>query len=420
MESVEQLVDMLAVALDCRVVDEEDTYRFIIGSHMSTPIAKSDLERIRQDIAEFYDLDGVAVLFNGSYEVLLLQNSIPMRRSEEFVLEDTKNGIKYILGPPSKSYLICILERLANTVDLEGIRKNRPTSRVLFRTRYLNDQGEWDLFSFLRSVLGAYDSLTIVSTENLPQGSWQRYADAYFFQLGYNLDSAVIRYRYLDDLVRPARISTLRRSSRKDLDVPRRFYISDLVHHYHLGVSAESPMLEFLSYYHVAEHFFENIYQDDLVMQVQETLTSPGFSYRRKKDIQGLIKKVSRAVQVRDEQFVVNEQVALRLTLERYVNIDQLVGDLNSFDPELLDRYASQVVEFSGGDAVTLNSADVASRIAALSKRIYKTRNALVHSKDGAKSRFVPFEHDKQLLDEVPLVRFIAEQIIIATSTLPS
>ncbi len=39
-----------------------------------------------------------------------------------------------------------------------------------------------------------------------------------------------------------------------------------------------------------------------------------------------------------------------------------------------------------------------------------------MHSKDGAKSRFIPFSHDGQLVREVPLMRFIAEQIIIATS----
>ena len=39
--------------------------------------------------------------------------------------------------------------------------------------------------------------------------------------------------------------------------------------------------------------------------------------------------------------------------------------------------------------------------------------NAIVHSKEGEKSKYEPFKHDKQLAKELPLIRAVAEEIII-------
>jgi hypothetical protein len=263
-------------------------------------------------------------------------------------------------------------------------------------------------------------TLNITSETERPRTVWKQYADAVFFHVGYNLDAPVIPDRNLSELLRPVKISSMRRSDQAELDAPHRVYVSDLVYHYQLGVSAESPMLEYISYYHVAEHWFEDIYQDDLVQQIQLTITSPSFSYKRKKDLRDLIRKVSRAVQLRDEQLVINEQVALRLTLTKYIDVRQLVADLNAFDSKLLNWYANHVVRFCDGDMVMFDQPDASKILTSLSNRIYKTRNALVHSKEGSKGKFVPFADDRDLIPEVPLMRFVAEQIIIATSTIPS
>ena len=124
-------------------------------------------------------------------------------------------------------------------------------------------------------------------------------------------------------------------------------------------------------------------------------------------------------MQLRDEQLVINEQVALKLTLARYVDVSRLVADLNAFDSKLLDWYAMNTVAFCDGNRVILNQPDAAAVFASLANRIYRTRNALVHSKEGAKAKFVPFTDDRDLIPEVPLMRFIAEQIIVATSIIP-
>jgi hypothetical protein len=114
-----------------------------------------------------------------------------------------------------------------------------------------------------------------------------------------------------------------------------------------------------------------------------------------------------------------DELKSLKLTLEKFIDPADLVGKLREYDESLIVHYKQDKVEFSGGDTVNLEiTNDDQQIITLLSKRIYKTRNALVHSKDGSRDKFIPFKHDKVLVREVPLMRFIAEIIIVGSSKL--
>lgn len=75
-------------------------------------------------------------------------------------------------------------------------------------------------------------------------------------------------------------------------------------------------------------------------------------------------------------------------------------------------------VTFAAGDEVDLRDSDTSLVFKKLAGRIYRTRNSIVHSKESDKARYTPFRDDRILVKEVPLLRFISEQIIINTSKL--
>jgi hypothetical protein len=60
-----------------------------------------------------------------------------------------------------------------------------------------------------------------------------------------------------------------------------------------------------------------------------------------------------------------------------------------------------------------IRGADEEGARSAIAKGIYKVRNALVHAKEGELPKYAPFAHDDELTREIPLMRFIAEQIVI-------
>lgn len=58
---------------------------------------------------------------------------------------------------------------------------------------------------------------------------------------------------------------------------------------------------------------------------------------------------------------------------------------------------------------VDWDSADAIKRIV---NRIYKVRNAIIHSKQGKGGIYRPFLHEAELSKEIPLIRCVAERVI--------
>ncbi|WUD75254.1 hypothetical protein OG937_27965 [Streptomyces sp. NBC_00510] len=336
---------------------------------------------------------------------------------EEEVDSSDENGLKFRLGAPSLEYALHLLfaARKDGPGSLSAVTRN--IQRRLREIRYAVDteSDEYVDSISLADFLGrslSFTTLQIGSPKN--RQDFQDIADAFLFQLAYNYD---LSYRVppgFDHLFSLGQIRRRRRAGAGAPDAPRMTYSSDLVHHYQLAVSAESPMLQYLSYYHIAEHFFEKVFNDDFVEQVRRKIADPSFSLKRSKDIQGIIKLVTATQRrVRDEGGV-DEQRALMLVLERFVDNARLVADIRAHDDALIQHYKACSPSFSENVLADLTLERDAEVRSALAKRIYMTRNSLVHAKDGARPRYFPFVNDAELIQEIPLVRFCAEQIIIA------
>ncbi|WP_327097131.1 hypothetical protein OIE68_45960 [Nocardia vinacea] len=334
----------------------------------SLTLSSTDLARIVDEVNSYSILDEAAVALKSSAEMLVRgagsysQNSLAAMGTgrDDFVASNDSEGISYTYGRPSDSYLAYILISIC--------RRDSPPRLLsphffgeMGRTRR-GRGGTTGLFTALRSTV-RIRVLKIESSQPVAPEEWSAYADDFFFHIGYSINAALIRHRYLDDMLWPVRTSNMRHL--RSLDAPKRTYISDLVYHYQLGLATESPMLEYVSYYHVMEHWFEAIVQQGLIVKVQSEIMDPSFSYKNTKDIQRLIRLIAKTVQSKDDDIVFNEQTALRLTLDRYVRIDRLVEEISIFDPNLLDYYARNIVEFSAGDRVELRCSDPTDAIAA-------------------------------------------------------
>ena len=61
----------------------------------------------------------------------------------------------------------------------------------------------------------------------------------------------------------------------------------------------------------------------------------------------------------------------------------------------------------------TFDNGSATDNVAGLiASRIYKVRNAIVHSKKQTFGAFIPFKHDRALSYEIPLVKCVAEEVI--------
>jgi hypothetical protein len=325
---------------------------------------------------------------------------------------DPDNQIAYTLGLPSKPYRVFFLNILlarSGASQEARLHIRRRIQRGEDSARMRRREASTTFFDYLAANFSFVPTLKVASATPRQLTDFLGLVSGFIFQFSYNTSIPVIEMRFLDQILRSARMERIRRSSLDEIEPPRRVYIPDLVGHYQMGLSTDSPPLQFLSFYHIAAHFFEAVYTEDMIQSVIATLTGPGFSYRRRHDILALIKTIRQRVRTMNEREVYNEEESLRLVIRQYVNFPRMKAALASFDPALPDYYKITQVGFSEAPTCDLDETDLDRLTKRIASRVYKTRNAIVHSKEGGKARYMPFQHDRELLREIPLLRFLAE-----------
>ena len=108
---------------------------------------------------------------------------------------------------------------------------------------------------------------------------------------------------------------------------------------------------------------------------------------------------------------------AVELVLRRFIpDLNELNQALDQINPNLAEYYRIQSVPFSNGNKVNFSSNSEDEIYRNLAKRVYLTRNCIVHSKESQKVKFTPFKDDKDLLNEIYLMRLLAEFVILNDS----
>lgn len=335
-------------------------------------------------------------------------------REKPIKIEDQENELIYEISAPSNEYIIFLIQQIIETYQ----RRPRRT-RIAIPSRFVDESIEsGDLLKLIKVGIPRFYTLKITSESPRKSSLFNSLTNSFLFNLSYNLDVSINEVRFIDEFMRWNRLSPIRKSNIEDIDPPRKIYVQDLIYHYLMAVSTDSPLVQFLSFYHIAEHFFEEIHDKNLIEKVKSTITDPGFSYKRKPDLRELINIVEKNMNRVGTDFSYNEEEKLFLTLSEYIDIHTLNLKIGQYDNTLIDYYKSNSVTFSKGSPVDFNSSQEDKIHKKLANRIYKTRNAIVHSKEGNKPKYIPFKHEKELLQEIPLIRFIAEEIIIKSSDL--
>ena len=422
--TADDLVGHLARALRADVRSSEAGYFFKIrglDADREFPLTRQGLEALSTSIQAMDLGDETALYTDTSFEIIVSDESpFPGRRIREDAIRviDNESTITYEISAASNEYWLWLI---ATASSSQGLLRDLGIGISPLRLRWERlsaeeREKEYDALDLLRLTSPRPITLKLTSTTKLNLRRFQTATYSFLFHLAYNLDIALVPQRFLEEVSRRGRISRMRRNTTEDLDPPRRTYNEDIVNHYLLAISTDSPTVQFLSHYHVLEHFFESVFNDDLIEQIKTAITQPGFSYKRKKDITQLITTIKRNLQIRSETITFSEVDALRLTLAKFIDVTQLLARLEEYDPTIIDYYASSEVPFSNGATVALRSGEIDRIIRELTRRIYATRNALVHSKESDKARYTPFKDERALIKELPLMRFLSEMVILANS----
>lgn len=347
---------------------------------------------------------------------------IPDRYRREMVVEEEHGSEQYRLGGASGAFLLNSLAMMQD-VDLAELGE-RVLGRAVRNARDVHLLGtvseKQDTVSWrdvIRFALSSPQTVSVQASAKRSPSDLNGLFESFIFHVSYNVGRPLLPRSNSLSSLRSERTRMMRSRGSAKLDVPRRSYVPELVYHYQLGLSSESPVLAFLSFYHVLEHWYENVFLKDMTMIVQDLITGPRFSFKRNDDLKKLIREVTKQAQIRNDEMTFNEEKALMLTLIEYVDLADLTGSIDLVDPTLCSYIESNKVPFSDGRSVNLKDSNINAAYKSLANRIYQTRNSLVHSKDNGKKRFKPFKNDKDLQREAMLLQAVAEQVIIRSST---
>lgn len=420
----EEIINLLKNYLyDMEVDNKENHYEFRFNlsrvSYNEAITSTLSKEKLNSLIIKLNSLKSEydTILYNENYfESIIVEErnflKIPILTYKNSSIEifDHENKINYCLSSVNNEYLIWLL---INTKETRFMRR----SSVDFIRRKIERLPEGsDILDILSILINLY-SLKISTENSFPLNKFINYSNSFIFNLAFNFDSTFILVKDFEEIINKTRMKNIRDTNLDELDPPRRIYNEDLTRHYLLAISNESPNIQFLSYYHIMEHYFEDVFNNELIDQIKNKISGPNFSYKRKQDIQDLVKQIKTKLQIRNSTTTINENEALKLVIKNFVDFENLRNEINKYDETLTDYYKNNKVEFSNGPTIDLSiESDSDKLVKDLANRIYSTRCALVHSKDGNKEKYIPFKDEKKLMKEIPLLRFIAEMIILHNS----
>lgn len=398
--------------------DEEKIFYRINGNEYI--YTKNDFENMKNKAEQaFYQ--PYSLITEYQYECLVDFPDIDSRRRFSISFEDklmstsiidSENEITYLFKEASDELIYHIL------ATYENVRISLKMPYSMFESRCANLENK-TIFNILRLIIRLPYAILIQCNKRMSKDKLLSFSKSYLFNIAYNLD-LVLKPITSPDVLFPKRtFQSIRRVHNVDeLMPPKLSYTNELAEQYYMALASSDPFVKFIGFYHILEYFFEDVYNEDLLKNIQNILQHPGFSSKRKKDIIKLVDTIKKKNHQNKEDFQGSELEALELTIRKYINLAELIQDLSTYDSTIIDYYCNHEITFSKGDSINLHDLSNDKLPKKLAARIYKTRNALVHNKSNEarlseRGLYKPFKDNEELSKEIPLMRFLAESIIV-------
>ncbi|SDZ38888.1 hypothetical protein [Bacillus sp. 166amftsu] len=340
------------------------------------------------------------------------------------IIEDDNNQIKYEMGKEiSEHYIVWLFKKIFEKFPNieEQIRKERTFILLSNRSRSLlrgghrfgisNTVEEISLLDIMRKVVDC-GTLKITKLET-SRINLKEAIDSFSYTYMCNMNIPIKIYSVEEAMG----ISNIRqRETNHDFQAPKRKYNPNLIDYYNLAVSSEDPFVSFISYYHIIEYFFDEVYREQQINTLKTSITGPRFNYRDDEQLFSIIEKILKDNKSVRENGSGNEHQSLNYVLNKYIS------DLDDFKQRIsneeLNFYQNNTVSFSKGNIINWGN-DKDKILKDISNRIYKTRNSLIHSKSSKKDMtYHPYLHKTALEKEINLIKAIAECIIENSSVL--
>lgn len=390
----------------------DESLEFSLGGY-DIKYTKEEFNLIRE-LAENSEYNNFTINCKTSYEAVLYE---PRHNISSFTeiekigfLQTLDNTLTYEVSEVSDIMLYHILKNMNSSKYIYTYHFN------IFINYYKLSNGRF--FTILKKFICPPYSIKLRYKNEVSEDKLISIINSFLFDISVNYNSVFRLASDEEEVLGKGAMYCMSNKTTPIKSASNKIYKSALLDQYSLAMTNEDPMMQFIAYYHVLEYFFKTIRTEKAKKSLDEVESLKESSEENAELKREIIKKLSCDF----NKFIhVQEADSLLLTLEIYIDIDELKDRLEFISVSSINHYKSSKVSFSNGSKVDLLNGTDELIFKNLRDRIYKTRNSIVHNKaneDNEDENFIynPFENEEELRKEIPLMRAIAEQIIIKTA----
>lgn len=389
-------------------------------SPSETNIILSNLELITAfDNMQNYSREKLELSKENYREVALKYlNSMPRNYTNIEPIVDYYNGLTYSIGPASNEYCLFILNEIAEQFKdggLRGVGSLRGLLRIHFRQYIRVEDDSINSMEWLSNCL-RLTTVKIQSTEAKEISNLRDLATSFEFDFMYKKGIAISEYADLQEMYSIG--NSVVRYSRGDISSPPlRLYNKEVLDYYTMALETRDPFTMYISFYHVIEHYFDAVFRKRLTENIKEKITHPDFSYKSEEKLYELAKYIKNHMNSDDDSGKGDELKSLKYVLMEYVPIIELKNHINLMNSNAVIYYQDTAVPFIKSNKIKIAWSNPEGVYTNIAKRIYETRNALVHSKsEQSSNQYRPYRNKKELALEIPLIKSVAELVLINSS----
>ncbi|HFI0300915.1 TPA: hypothetical protein ACGO1N_000642 [Streptococcus suis] len=383
----------------------------------------SEMELLFNSISSYHQKDNYLIVSEKFFELFLTSSDVrrPARYAYQDVeVDDSVSDIKYSISKISKEATFYLLYKRIEGLVYQQYGSLWYFDNMDFRSRRIRlnkidgvvDYEHKSILEFFsEQIIPYYFSLKISSEVPRDIDAFKQYKDSFIFTYIYNKGRSITEAENLNKLGDGRRrVAT----SREELEAPKRKYDPYIIEYYRQASESSDPFIQFISYYHILEYFYDEVYNKRLIDDLIEQITHPSFSYKNKEKIKQLAMFSHKRLKGFGDDGQGNELESLKFVLREFIDVVELKNRILELRQDT-NYYESNNVSFSKGP--TINFSDEEGVYTSLAKRIYYTRNSLIHSKSNRKSQTYRVSSHKDILkNEIPLLEAVSELVILNSS----
>lgn len=319
---------------------------------------------------------------------------------------------KYVFGTEDKDSLYSIIDRCSDNYIWNKLGNENFRAYFLDRFRFIGRDNDFFEYSKRLFTIKVYNTGQSNAESNLKYTN--SIVDSCIFSFSSLKQTTISLVESFPQRrrLREQNKDVFKIQSGNSFNLPKIKINGHLLKFYQLASSTDFASHKFLSYYHILEYFFLTVSDQNLYDKLSRRINDPKFR-TNSPNLDKLINDVNSHKSENDETEM------LKGVLQKFINEDEIIEFVKEYETLLDDNIYTKKKNLFGVEVAGTNL-QIGHIFGPIAKRIKTIRNAIVHSSDRHERnvRFIPYSKASMdiVKDEIPLLKFIAEKIIVASA----